>query len=66
MKRLLVVALAALLLACGSENVREPTELDHFVSARWGLHTRWWGRTLPVPNRHEPWPVHDAEAAHEA
>lgn len=40
---------------------REPTEFDHFLSARWGLHTRWWGRTLYVPNRHEPWPVHDAE-----
>jgi uncharacterized protein YqjF (DUF2071 family) len=41
--------------------VRESTELDHFVSARWGLHTRWAGRTLYVPNRHEQWPVHDAE-----
>ena len=41
--------------------VRESTELDHFVSARWGLHTRWGGRTLYIPNRHEPWPVHDAE-----
>ncbi|GAB3033338.1 hypothetical protein GCM10011376_30940 [Nocardioides flavus (ex Wang et al. 2016)] len=40
---------------------REPTELDHFLSARWGLHSRAWGRTLHVPNRHEPWPVHDAE-----
>jgi uncharacterized protein YqjF (DUF2071 family) len=40
---------------------REPTRLDHFLSARWGLHTRCWGRTLYVPNRHEPWPVHDAE-----
>lgn len=40
---------------------RTPTELDHFLSARWGLHTRWWGRTLYVPNRHDPWPVHDAE-----
>ncbi len=40
---------------------RESTELDHFVSARWGLHVRWWGRTLYVPNRHETWPVHDAE-----
>ena len=40
---------------------REPTALDHFVSARWGLHVRWWGRTLHVPNQHEPWPVHDAE-----
>jgi uncharacterized protein len=41
--------------------LREPTLLDHFLSARWGLHTRWWGRTLHVPTRHEAWPVHDAE-----
>ena len=40
---------------------RETTQLDDFLSARWGLHVRWWGRTLYVPNRHEPWPVHDAE-----
>jgi uncharacterized protein len=40
---------------------RQSTELDHFVSARWGLHVRWWGRTLYVPNRHEVWPVHGAE-----
>ncbi|WP_241005389.1 YqjF family protein [Nocardioides sp. zg-1228] len=40
---------------------RAPTDLDHFLTARWGLHTRWWGRTLHVPNRHEPWPLHDAE-----
>jgi len=40
---------------------RQSTELDDFVSARWGLHVRWWGRTLYVPNRHEAWPVHDAE-----
>jgi uncharacterized protein YqjF (DUF2071 family) len=40
---------------------RGATELDDFLSARWGLHVRWWGRTLHVPNRHEPWPVHDAE-----
>jgi uncharacterized protein YqjF (DUF2071 family) len=41
---------------------RPRTALDDFLSARWGLHVRWWGRTLYVPNRHEPWPVHDAEA----
>ena len=40
---------------------RQSTELDDFVSARWGLHVRWWGRTLYVPNRHETWPMHDAE-----
>lgn len=40
---------------------RQRTELDDFLSARWGLHVRWWGRTWYVPNRHEAWPVHDAE-----
>lgn len=40
---------------------RQSTEVDDFLSARWGLHVRWWGRTLYVPNHHEPWPVHDAE-----
>lgn len=40
---------------------RRRTPLDDFVSARWGLHVRWWGRTLYVPNRHEAWPLHDAE-----
>jgi uncharacterized protein YqjF (DUF2071 family) len=40
---------------------RQSTELDDFVSARWGLHVGWWGRTLYIPNRHEAWPVHAAE-----
>ncbi|WP_253943757.1 YqjF family protein [Nocardioides marmotae] len=40
---------------------RASTELDDFLSARWGLHVHWWGRTLYVPNQHETWPVHDAE-----
>lgn len=40
---------------------RRSTELDEFLSARWGLHVRWWGRTLYVPNQHEVWPVHDAD-----
>ena len=40
---------------------RPSTPLDEFVSARWGLHVRWWGRTLYIPNQHEPWPLHDAE-----
>ncbi len=40
---------------------REPSPLDHFVSARWGLHSRVLGRTRYVPNQHPPWPLHDAE-----
>ncbi len=39
----------------------EPTELDHFLTARWGLHTRAWGRTLHLPNEHPRWPLHRAE-----
>src|SRR4051794_13936225 len=40
---------------------RPATALDEFVSARWGLHVRWAGRTLYIPNQHEEWPLHDAE-----
>lgn len=42
---------------------REATPLDDFLSARWRLHTRVAGRTLRVPNQHEPWPLHDAAVA---
>ena len=38
---------------------RTATDLDTFVSARWGLHTRRAGRTLYLPNRHEVWPLRD-------
>jgi uncharacterized protein len=35
--------------------------LGDFLTARWGLHTRAFGRTIYVPNRHEVWPLHQAE-----
>ncbi len=35
--------------------------LHHFLTARWGLHTRAFGRTLYVPNRHEMWPLQRAD-----
>lgn len=38
----------------------EPTELDHFLTARWGVHTRHVGRDLYTPNQHDVWPLHDA------
>jgi uncharacterized protein YqjF (DUF2071 family) len=41
--------------------VDEPTPLDHFLTARWALHTRAWGRTLYLPNEHSRWPLHKAE-----
>lgn len=39
---------------------REPSLLDHFLTARWGLHVRRFGRTLYVPNEHPPWALHTA------
>jgi uncharacterized protein len=53
--------------AGGSMSVRvgaplsAPTALDDFLTARWGLHTRAWGRTLHLPNEHPRWPLHSAE-----
>lgn len=38
-----------------------PTELEAWLTSRWGLHTRVAGRTIWVPNHHGPWPLHDAE-----
>jgi uncharacterized protein YqjF (DUF2071 family) len=38
--------------------------LGDFLTARWGLHTRGFGRTLYVPNWHEVWPLHRAELLH--
>lgn len=38
----------------------ESTGLDVFLTARWGSHSRWHGRTLWTPIEHEPWPLHSA------
>jgi uncharacterized protein YqjF (DUF2071 family) len=38
--------------------------VNDFLTARWGLHTRAFGRTLYVPNRHETWPLQQAELLH--
>lgn len=35
--------------------------LDHFLTARWGLHSRWYGRTAFAPVTHERWPLQSAE-----
>ncbi len=40
--------------------IAEPSALEHFVTARWGLHTRAWGRTVHLPNEHPRWPLHAA------
>ncbi|MEU8617905.1 DUF2071 domain-containing protein [Streptomyces sp. NPDC048623] len=43
------------------ERVTEPTALEHFLTARWGLHTTALGRTRHLPNAHPRWPLHRAE-----
>ncbi|WP_092375460.1 YqjF family protein [Micromonospora phaseoli] len=43
------------------EPIVAPTPLEHFVTARWGLHTRAYGHTLHLPNWHPRWLLHRAE-----
>lgn len=43
------------------EPVASPSTLDHFLTARWGLHTRAWGATRHLANDHPRWPLHRAE-----
>lgn len=42
------------------EPIARPTALEEFVTARFGLHTRYFGRTLWIPNHHTPWPLRRA------
>lgn len=44
--------------------VAEPSPLDLFLTARFGLHTSVLGRTLWVPNTHGPWPLRTATVTH--
>jgi uncharacterized protein len=40
----------------------EPDELAHFLTARWGLFSSWYGRrTVWAPVEHPPWQLHAAE-----
>ena len=39
----------------------EPTELEMWLTARWGLHTRVAGRTVYIPNEHPAWTFQEAE-----
>lgn len=44
--------------------VSSPSPVDDFLTARWALHTRAWGRTLHMPNDHPRWPLHRASLLH--
>ncbi|WP_030184245.1 YqjF family protein [Streptomyces sp. NRRL S-813] len=41
--------------------IEEPSELEHFLTARWGMHSTFFGRSLYLPNAHPRWPLHRAE-----
>ncbi|WP_407563159.1 YqjF family protein [Streptomyces sp. 184] len=43
------------------EPIEEATELEHFLTARWGLHNMFFGSTGYLPNDHPRWPLHRAE-----
>ena len=38
------------------KSIPEPGPLEHFLTARWGLHLRGWY----LPNEHRPWPLRQA------
>jgi uncharacterized protein YqjF (DUF2071 family) len=40
--------------------IAEPSELDHFLTARWGTVAQWRGRLRHHPVDHPPWRLHDA------
>ncbi|MDT0305004.1 YqjF family protein [Streptomonospora wellingtoniae] len=41
--------------------IPEPSRLEVFLTARWGLHTARRGRTVWLPVSHPPWSLHRAE-----
>jgi uncharacterized protein YqjF (DUF2071 family) len=42
--------------------ISEPTELENFLTARWGLYSRGIGKSLMyAPVDHETWPLHRAQ-----
>ncbi|KPC58690.1 hypothetical protein ADL29_38570 [Streptomyces chattanoogensis] len=43
------------------ERIDEPTDLEHFLTARWGMHNSAFGRARYLPNTHPRWPLHRAE-----
>ncbi|WNF28663.1 DUF2071 domain-containing protein [Streptomyces sp. C11-1] len=43
------------------EPIGEPSPLEHFLTARWALHSSFFGRTVHLPNVHPRWPLHRAE-----
>lgn len=42
------------------ERIHEPTALEHFLTARWGMHNMFSGGAAYLPNDHPRWPLHRA------
>jgi uncharacterized protein YqjF (DUF2071 family) len=43
------------------ERLDRPSDLEHFLTARWGLHTAWYGgRVRYLPTEHPRWPLYRA------
>ncbi|CAM5648035.1 hypothetical protein SATRM34S_06556 [Streptomyces atroolivaceus] len=43
------------------ERIGAPSELEHFLTARWGMHSTFHGRPMYLPNAHPRWPLHRAQ-----
>ncbi|MFE0103664.1 YqjF family protein [Streptomyces sp. NPDC059009] len=43
------------------ERIDEPTDLEHFLTARWGMHNAFFGGAAYLSNHHPRWPLHRAE-----
>ncbi|MFE2548170.1 YqjF family protein [Streptomyces sp. NPDC059355] len=46
------------------ERIAEPSGLEDFLTARWGMHSDRHGKTLYLPNVHPRWRLHRAELLH--
>jgi uncharacterized protein YqjF (DUF2071 family) len=47
------------------EPVARPSPLEQFLTARWGLHARWYdGQVRYLPNEHPRWPLYRATLLH--
>ena len=47
------------------EEIREPSDLAHFLSARWGLYSKGFGGRLRyAPVDHEQWQLYEASIVH--
>ncbi|CAL9376294.1 hypothetical protein SUDANB140_00957 [Streptomyces sp. enrichment culture] len=43
------------------DRIHEPSDLEHFLTARWGMHNAFFGGPAFLPNHHPRWPLQRAE-----